>query len=101
MCVGFFLGELSRARKYCPILKRHVLDTVSIWEETNNTYKRCVSIPSAAAGVVEKPITLSMGLPLKWKISFINGRARRQYVPEVHIPTGKRPFYVDFYTHGT
>ena len=52
--------------------------------------------------VVEKPTTSSMSLPLKWKISSGNGRSRRQYVPEVHIPTGKeRPFCVDFYTHDT
>ena len=50
----------------------------------------------------EKPTTLSMSLPLKWRIYFVDGRSRRQYVLEVHICTGKRsPFYVDFYTHGT
>ena len=65
MFVGFFLGELSRARQYCHILQRHVLDTVFIWEETNDTYKRCVRVPSTAAGMVEKPTTLSMSLPLK------------------------------------
>ena len=76
--------------------------TVSIWEETNDTYRRCDSILSPAAGVVEKPTTLSMHLHLKWKISFIDERSRRQYVPEVHIPTGMgRPICVDFYTHGT
>ena len=61
-----------------------------------------VRVPSLAVGMVEKPTTSSMSLPLKWKISFGNGRIRRQYVPEVHIPTGKgRPFCVDFYTHCT
>ena len=67
-------------------------------------YKGCVRVPFAAAGTVEKPTTLSMSLPLKWKISFVNGRrsSSRQYVPKVHIPTGKgRPFCVDFYTHET
>ena len=42
MFVGYFMGgggELSRARQYCPILDRHILDTVSMWEETNHTYK--------------------------------------------------------------
>ena len=63
--------------------------------------KRCVSILSPAAGVVEKPTISSVSLPLKWKISFVDGRSRRQYIPEVHIPTGMgRPFCVDFYTHG-
>ena len=102
MLVGFFLRELSRARQYCPILKGHVLETVSIWEETNDTYKACVRVPSPAAGTVEKPTTSSMSLSLKKKISFINGRSGRQYVPKVHIPTGKgRPFCVYFYTYGT
>ena len=33
---------------------------------------------------------------------FDDGRSSRQYVPKVHIPTGKgRPFCVDFYTYGT
>ena len=36
------------------------------------------------------------------KISFVDERSSRQYVPRVHIPTGKgRPFCVDFYTHVT
>ena len=65
MFVGFFLGELSRAGQYCPILKRHILDTVSVWEETNDTYKRGVSFPSPAAGVGQKPTTSPMSLLLK------------------------------------
>ena len=58
------------------------------------------SIPDA--GMVEKPTTLSMSLPLKRKISFVDERSSRKYVPKVHIPTGKgMPFCLNFYTHGT
>ena len=52
--------------------------------------------------MAEKPTTSLMSLPLNWKMSSDDGRSWRQYVPEVHISTGKgRPFCVDFYTHGT
>ena len=64
--------------------------------------KVCVRVPFPAAGLVEKPTTLSMSLLLKRKISFIDEATSRQYVPKVHIPTGKgRPFCVYFYTCGT
>ena len=70
------LEELSRARQYCPILKRHILDTVSFRRETKDMHKRCVRIPSPAVGVREKPTTSSMNLHWRWKISFINKRSR-------------------------
>ena len=61
------------------------------------THTKC-SIPSCWNG--GEATTSSMSLPLKWKISFIDGRTGRQYEPKVHIPTGKeRPFCVDFYTY--
>ena len=48
-----------------------------IRKETKDTHKRCVRIPSPAAGVAEKPTTLPMIIHLKWKISFIDERSRR------------------------
>ena len=49
----------------------------------NQGHIQRISIPSLAVAMVEKPTTSSMSLPLKWKISFIDGRSRRQYVPDV------------------
>ena len=44
--------------------------------ETKDTHKRCVRIPSPAAGEIEKPSTSSISLHLKWKISIIEERSR-------------------------
>ena len=71
---------------------------MSCWEEPNDTYERCVSIPLPAAGVVEKPTTSSMNLHLKWKISLLmkeaGGNMYQRYIflqawggPSVQIST--------------
>ena len=40
--------------------------------------------------------------PLEVEDLFHQQKKQEQYVPEVHIPTGRRrPFCVDFYTYGT